>query len=108
MDHEARFSAYAGRIEAILDALRGLHGFEAYRITERETPRPVVRDGVRIHPHPGGKSAQQIIEAMRAGDPCIWVREDDDLPGTVNVSVAFCTDEEAAVIARRLRDVLGA
>jgi L-seryl-tRNA(Ser) seleniumtransferase len=107
MDHEDRFLRYGERIEAILKTLYGLPGIEAYRISERDTPLPVVRDGVRIHLN-GTKSASGVEAELRDGEPSVWIRIDEFVPETLNVSVAFCSDEQIQVVARRLHEVLSA
>jgi L-seryl-tRNA(Ser) seleniumtransferase len=105
MDHERRFITYGERCERILASLARLSGIQAYRISERETPRPVIRDGVRIV-LPDTAAARSLVAALKRGQPSIFVRVDDERDDAVNVSVAFCTDEELAVIIRRLVEEL--
>ena len=104
MDHEARLQRYAERMDLVLGELAALKGVEAYRISERDTPLPVIRDGVRIEMG-SAAAAQAVFERLRDGEPCIWVR----VNGTaIDVSVAFCTDEEIELVAKRLPVVLQA
>ena len=106
MDHEARLAVYAADAAAILEALRGIPGVEAYRISDIEPPTPSTREGVRLVLLPGvPKTAEEVFEALRDGEPSIWVRPDGN---QVNLSVGFLNDGEAEVVARRLREVLGA
>ncbi len=107
MDHEARFLLYGERCDRVLAEIEAASVVEAYRISQRETPRPVIRDGVRLVMKDAA-AAQALIATVREGDPSIWLRLDDDVANAVNVSVAFCTDEELAVVIRRLREVLSA
>jgi hypothetical protein len=95
------------RAERVLRGLKGARMVEAYRISERETPRPVIRDGVRLVLRDAA-AAQSLVTALRNGDPSVWVRVDDDRADCVNVSVAFCSETELDVVIRRLREVLGA
>jgi L-seryl-tRNA(Ser) seleniumtransferase len=105
MDHEERWLGYAERCDLLLRSLAGSPGVrEAYRISEREVPVPVVRDGVRLVLE-SEAAAQRVFERMRDGEPSIWVKAEDD---HVNVSVAFCNDAEFEVVARRLREALEA
>jgi L-seryl-tRNA(Ser) seleniumtransferase len=106
LDHESRFLAYGERCERLLHELKGLPLVETYRISEREVPRPVIRDGVRLVMQDAA-SAERVVRSMREGEPQVWLRIDDDRPDAVNVSVAYCTDEELEVVIGRLRDVLG-
>lgn len=107
MDHEERLTRYGERIDVILNALGGVQGIAAYRISERDTPLPVVRDGVRIHLNGSAKNAASVEAELRDGEPSVWVRVDEFVAETLNVSVAFCTDADIEVVARRLREVLG-
>ena len=102
MDHEARFQRYGERIDLLLTALRDLPGVEAYRISQRETPHPTIRDGVRIVLDSAG-SAERVVAALKQGEPCIWTRNDGS---AINLSVAYLHDGDVEVVARRLREVL--
>jgi seryl-tRNA(Sec) selenium transferase len=102
MDHEDRLARYGERIDYILGALNGVKNVEAYRISEREQPRPVVRDGVRIVTG-GVDTAAAVEERLRHGEPSIWVGREANL---LNVSVAFFDDADLPVVAECLRDAL--
>jgi seryl-tRNA(Sec) selenium transferase len=103
MDHEARFSLYAERIEVLLSELGRVDGADIYRISERETPAPVQRDGVRIDFDDEARSIA-VETALRDGDPCIWVKREG---ATILVSVAFFGDDDLPLVTRRLREALG-
>jgi L-seryl-tRNA(Ser) seleniumtransferase len=105
LDHEARFAAYGERIDVLLSAINGLPGVEAHRISERETPTPMLRDGLRLMLESPGR-AEALVQGLRDGDPCIWARQDDRLREGVNVSVAYLWDGDAEVVAKRLRELL--
>lgn len=106
-DHEARLLRYGERIAAILAALDGLPAvLDVYRISSRETPSPVVRDGVRVHLDPALASAQAVFETLRDGEPSIWVRVADGHANALQVSVAFFEDEDLPLVASRLRSAL--
>ncbi|HLF71347.1 MAG TPA: hypothetical protein VI759_04275 [Dehalococcoidia bacterium] len=101
MDHEGRLLRYGERCDLVLRELSGAGGVEAYRLTEREVPTPVVREGVRVLLK--GRSAESVAQALKDGEPSIWVRTEGE---SLIVSVAFCDDAEMALVARRLREVL--
>jgi L-seryl-tRNA(Ser) seleniumtransferase len=105
MDHEARFAAYGERIEVILSALAGLPGFDAYRISERETPTPMLRDGLRVCLESPAR-AEAAVQVLKDGAPCIWARRADLHPSAIDVSVAYLQPGDVQVVARRLRGVL--
>ena len=102
MNHEERLLRYGERADVILSEIGEVAGMEAYRVSERETPRPVFRDGVRLVLK-GAKDAAAVSAALRAGEPSIAVTVAGE---AVNVSVAFFEDEDLAIVARRLREVL--
>lgn len=106
MNHEERLLRYGARAEVILRALAGLPDVEARRISELETPAPVVREGVRISLRDGArKTARQVEAELREGTPCIWARAVDSV---LNLSVAFFNDGEEQVVADRLKAILTA
>ena len=104
LNHEERLLKYGERAEVILAELKGVAAIDAFRISQRETPKPVLRDGVRLELK-DAKRAQALADALREGEPSVWVNVED---GAVNVSVAFCDDADVAAIARRLREALTA
>ena len=105
MDHESRFMVYGERCDRVLSALQGLPVVETYRISTRETPRPVLRDGVRLVLKDAAE-VERVVTKMQEGELVVWLRADDDVANAVNVSVAFCSDAELEVVCRRLREVL--
>jgi hypothetical protein len=105
MDHENRLMTYGERCEVILRAISSLPNVQARRISEIETPMPVVRDGLRIWLREGAKTAADVERELREGTPSIWARASD---GALNLSVAFFADGEEQVIAERLRAILTA
>ncbi len=107
MNHEARFAVYAERTDVIMRALSDIEGVEAVRISEKETATPMVRDGVRLRLE-SHQRAESAVMALREGEPCIWARVDDRLPDSIYLTVAYLHDGDAELIARRLREVLGA
>jgi L-seryl-tRNA(Ser) seleniumtransferase len=107
MDHEARLAVYAERVDVLLSALRDLPDVEATRISEHEPPSASFRDGVRLKLRDGSQlNAGSVIEALREGEPSIWVRDVWGNGDTLDVSVGFLDNGEIDVVARRLREVL--
>ena len=102
MDHEDRLIRYGERCDLILRELSGIEGIDPYRISEREAPLPVVREGVKVN-MTSAAAAEAVVTRLREGDPCIWTRSED---ATLILSVGFCNDEEFALVARRLREAL--
>src|SRR5262249_20749994 len=51
-DHEARFLKYSARVDVLLNAVRGLPGVNAYRVSQldpklQDLNYPVIREGIR-------------------------------------------------------------
>jgi L-seryl-tRNA(Ser) seleniumtransferase len=103
MNHEERLMAYGERCDVILGAISGIANVEARRLSEIETPMPVVRDGLRIWLRGGTKTPADVERELREGTPSIWTRATDE---ALNLSVAFFADGEEQVVAERLRAVL--
>lgn len=104
MNHEERFIKYGERVDTILSAVKDVPNVTAARISDLETPHPVVREGVRLRLDPAfGRSLQDVAEDLKKGSPSVWVGFAED---GLNVSVAFFQDGEEDIVARRLRDVL--
>ena len=106
MDHEGRLLLYGERCERVLSALKGARGVATHRISERETPLPVIRDGVRLT-FDSAATAQSVFESLRGGEPPIWTHVNEKDRRAIDISVAFCTDEELGVVIERLTALLG-
>jgi L-seryl-tRNA(Ser) seleniumtransferase len=102
MDHESRLIRYGERCDLVLRELSGIDGIDAYRISEREAPLPVVREGVKIG-MPSAAAAEALVMRLREGDPCIWTRSEE---ATIILSVGFCNDDEFALVVRHLKEAL--
>jgi seryl-tRNA(Sec) selenium transferase len=103
MHHEQRLARYGERIDTILAKLRGLQGIDAFRVSERETPTPQLRDGVRVVVHSLPKPAESVARELREGEPSVWLHRQGNV---LDVSVGFMNDEDAELVGRRLREAL--
>jgi L-seryl-tRNA(Ser) seleniumtransferase len=109
MDHGARFAGYARQARWLQDALAGLRGTTlqpmCFTMDERLVPEPVNALVLRIDPAVAGLSAAAVAEALEAGTPSIMAIQDDD---RIAIVTDVLEDAEVAVIAARLRALLGA
>jgi L-seryl-tRNA(Ser) seleniumtransferase len=105
-DHAADLAAAKRRTDAVVAALAGLPGIRAVHRFPDHAGRPYPTAFVHIDPATG-LTAAGVIEALLAGDPSIAVMHHDD-PQVVRVDVRVLSDDEAEIVARRLRQVLGA
>jgi L-seryl-tRNA(Ser) seleniumtransferase len=106
MDHEARYSRYAADAEVVLGALKGIAGVDAKLLSQAGAPVASLREGVAVQL--ANRSATAVFEALRDGDPSIWVRTASGRDDFFTVSVGFLDGGDAELIAHRLRAVLSA
>jgi L-seryl-tRNA(Ser) seleniumtransferase len=105
-DHAADLAAAHRRTDVVVAALDGLPGVAAEHRFPDHLGRPYPTAFVSLDPGTG-LTATRAIESLLAGDPAVAVMGSDD-PQTLRVDVRVLSDEEAGVVARRLRDVLSA
>jgi len=98
MDHQARFESYERRVRELQKKLEGVPNIEA-------TPQgsPVTSLHIALDEKALGKTAVEITDALREGDPSIWLRSQAD---TITVSMANIMDGDELVIADRLKRLL--
>lgn len=99
MDHEERLQEESTRIEAISTAIGDLPHVTPQSVWDAAWMRLVVTvDGAGL-----GKSAKDVENALKAGDPPIWTRAiGDDL----NIAVNTLKADEVSIVAERLRAAL--
>jgi uncharacterized pyridoxal phosphate-dependent enzyme len=101
MDHEDRILEYEARFATITDALWDVDGATPRRIEiNHYVPYMMLID---VDEAVVGKSAEQVRVELDSGNPRIWVGAED---GSLHVVVNCMSDEETAVVAERLRQVL--
>jgi L-seryl-tRNA(Ser) seleniumtransferase len=103
MNHEDRFASYEVRIDAMRN---DLPQFEGVTFSDYPQDAPAEALMLTIDPAKAGKSAQDVIDELKAGNPSIWVRE---LPEDNSLAIRMLTLREGGekVIAQRLREILG-
>lgn len=102
MNHEDRFAAYEQRISFLRQSLRGIPGIQL-----QDYPDQGPADGLRITVDPAkvGKTAAQVVEELRRGNPSIWVREDVE-NNSFAVRMPTLKEGGEKTIAERLKQVL--
>jgi len=105
MDHEERLQLQSERIETICHALADLPNIKTEQAwnPEREAwiQLRVTVDGA------DDPKLNAICEELRAGDPSVWLRPTFE-GGQLAVMVNTLQEGETEIVARRLREVLGA
>jgi L-seryl-tRNA(Ser) seleniumtransferase len=100
-DHAARFAEHERKAQVIRQAIDGIpHVTVTWAADERG-----LSSGLRLtlDENALGKTAAQVIQALRDGTPSIWVRGGGN---SFHVAVPLLTDEDVQVVAERLRALL--
>lgn len=101
MDHEERLQEEANRIDTIIAAIGDLPHVTAQSVWDAAWMRLCVTvDAAGL-----GKTGKDVENALRAGDPPIWVRAFGD---DINVAVNTLHPHEVSIVAERLRAELTA
>ena len=102
MDHEARIAEHRRKAQVIQEELDGIPYITMTPVSDERT----LGNGLRIGLAEAalGKTAAQIIEALREGTPSIWMRGNGN---SFNVAVSNLLDDEVQVVVERLRELLG-
>lgn len=107
MDHNERFAGYSRRVAIIAGQLEDAPGINCIpmHLTMQETLRPGPVNCLRIDFGPyAALGAAEVEAALAAGDPAIALHLRE---GELIVDVECVSDDDARVIASRLRDALG-
>ncbi len=102
MDHEARFAEHERKTRVVQEALEGIPHITVTPVSEARG----LNNGVRVALDEAalGKTADQVLEALRQGDPGIWMWGGGN---GLSVAVPNLTDEDVQVVVQRLREELG-
>ncbi len=101
MDHEERFRIQEERLQVISDGLADLPHVKTERVGEGRSAWMGLR--VILDEAALGKTATSVEQALRAGDPCIWMRAHGD---GLFVAVSPLRNGEERVIVERLQELL--
>jgi L-seryl-tRNA(Ser) seleniumtransferase len=104
-DHDADLRDARRRTDVVVEALAGLPGVRAEHRFPDHLGRPYPTAFVHLDPSTS-LTAATVIEKLLAGEPSIAAMNYAD-PQVVRVDVRVLADDEAALVARRLREVLG-
>jgi L-seryl-tRNA(Ser) seleniumtransferase len=102
-DHAAVEREWDRRIETIAAEVKTVRGVKTERYVPplaNHTPHLRITWDIATGPTPA-----EVIKALRAGEPSIEIRP--PIEGAIELSVWMLKPDEAAVVARRLREVLG-
>ena len=102
MDHEERFAGYERRIAAVRGQLDGLEGISF--------PDPPEGDRsnlwIRVDAQKVGKTADDVVAELLAGNPRIWVRQDLEDGNHFNLAFLALPEGQEQIIVDRLKEIL--
>lgn len=99
MDHQTRLAAAASRGNALRQAIAGLPG-----ITATPAEGPAASLSLSLDEEALGKTAAQVAEELRQGNPSIWVEVQGN---ALHLNLSTVHDGDEAIIADRLKEVIG-
>ena len=101
MNHEDRFAAYEARISTLRAHLSGIPNI---RLTNFPEQGPGEGLRVTVDAEKLRKTASEVVMELRAGNPSIWVREQED--SSFIIRMPTLKEGGERVIAERLREIL--
>ena len=105
MNHEDRFAAYEVQLNNLQSGLEGIPGVS----TEFAGQGPTDGIIVNIDPTETGKTAAQVIEEMKSGNPSIWAHPSEEfggVPGGIVLRVRTLKPGQENLVAERMREIL--
>ncbi len=101
MDHEARIADHWRKADHIMTRLDGITHLTAERHLEDNS----LSNGVMLTIDEGGlgKTAAQVVEELKAGDPSIWTRARGN---RLRIAVAHLVEDEVDIVVDRVRKVM--
>jgi len=107
-DFVAERARWTSELECVIAAVRGIPGISPRLLYPQRNGREVPSAIVNIDAAVAGTDARAVINALQEGDPPICVFEKFADGGEIVILPEALRPGDAAIIARRLREVLGA
>lgn len=105
-DHQREFELWDAKIQYMLDELKDMPHIIAHYIYPDETGLPVPRVKLVLDEQALGKTAVDIIQILRAGDPGIVLRPFHQHEGIIILDAMLLKDGEEKIVVDRLKAVL--
>ncbi len=105
MNHEDRFAVYEVQLNNLRSGLAGIPGITLEPADDGPTDGVVVY----IDPDETGKTADQVREEMKNGNPSVWTHSSEELggrPGGFVMRVRTLKPGQEDLVAERLREIL--
>ena len=107
-DFEAELRQWKARMQTIVDAVAAIAGVEARVLFPQPSGKAVPHAIIRIDAQTAGESAVDVVNALQAGEPRIFVFEHAADRGEIRFMPEGLRDGEAEIVAQRLREILTA
>jgi len=105
-DHLREFEQWDAKIQYMLDELKGVPHVEVNRVFPDETGLPVPRVKLVLDEQALGKTAVDVIQTLRAGDPGIVLRPFHQHEGIIILDAMLLKEGEEQIVVNRLKEVL--
>jgi D-glucosaminate-6-phosphate ammonia-lyase len=105
-DHDADLRDWERRVSAVVQALADCSGVTARRVMD-ETTGPVPHALIELFPGVAGRTADELLIALAAGDPPVYLGEHDAGHHRLTFCPSTVTDAETQIVAGRLAGLLG-
>ena len=105
MNHEDRFAAYEVQLTNIQSGLAGIPGVTV----EFAGEGPADGVNVFVDPDEAGKTAEQVLEEMKNGNPSVWAHSTEELggaPGGILLRVPTLKPGQENLVVERMREIL--
>ncbi|MFQ5872592.1 MAG: aminotransferase class V-fold PLP-dependent enzyme [Dehalococcoidia bacterium] len=101
LDHRERLRVQEMRFQVIVEALGGLPHVQTEQVWEKTLPWMTLN--ITLDENALGKTAAGVEQALRSGDPAIWLRADGN---TLHMASHTLNPGEEHIVAERLREAL--
>ena len=101
MDHDARIADHWRKADHIMSSLNGIPHLQ----TEQHVEDNSLSNGVMlvIDEEGMGKSAAQVVDELKGGDPSIWTRATGN---RLRIAVAHLIEDEVDIVIDRIRKIM--
>ena len=102
MNHEDRIAGYEARVSALRPVLSDLDGIA---LEDLDDDGPVEGLTIVVDPDVVGMTGADVVEALRDGNPSIWVRE-NDAGDRFSIRLMTLRESDDLLVAERVREIL--
>jgi L-seryl-tRNA(Ser) seleniumtransferase len=105
LNHEERLAMIEQKSHIMAKPLKGIPGVKAEVLTSHFGHQPFGTK-ITIDPKVAGVTAQQVVDALKAGDPPVWTRAAMDEGETIYLHSFGLNEGEEYTVGERVAEVL--